>query len=722
MLKEAAKSTFIALTSEQKKDTNGAIEPVLNVETLLLPGIKKFGISQPDQTLVVTKEMLKEQIDRTVKEVFKGKVKTLRDYFKPYLPSTASNIECSRNKGGSIGSFYMDFREEWLKQEKEESRNVIVHDNITYNQVRKKYFGRSDSGINTGLVSCDLYGFKSGFYGDLGREEDELLQWQRDFSREEGRPSNLLLVDPTELEHLYWDDYLFWFEKAFYDVTHDRNFAEIVVLAEPLKTRSITKSSPQVQFCLKPIQKWMHTTLRQLRVTQLIGTPLTPEYINELFETLPEGNCIVSGDYKAATDNLKSWASEEVGDSLFRIIAEEFEEDGSLPSKFISRLKTIFISSLTRHVFLDPEGGPQRHQTNGQLMGEISSFPVLCLVNMAICRFAKEKAEEKLYLIKPRKGFHKDSVMKLGINGDDCIFDGPIGRIRPIWESFAKMVGLESSIGKTYFSRKYCTVNSRVFFREDDNLPWREIPFINFGLLYGKKKSVVIQDNKKLTKKNGKPIEDTIPVHKMGQFLRDLKRTCPNFLWKKVKSRFIYYNMNKLEKTYLSWFLPEWCGGLGLPNDGELSDQDRCIATIIKANYSKFKPVTMTDAPEWLMHQLVLKELPKNMETLHEEFEYRGQRYNTEAMWTKVYSYFTYSLLYSKEQEALTNEVDPERSIKKAIRHNEQILKKAQKQLSDLNVRPMQDSDLNTEVKKTFIPCLVTKEIPSSRGYLPRWI
>ena len=726
MLDQASLKTFEALTDEKYKTMD------IELDTLILKDKNGFSNRYP-----IGRKDLIIQIERTVKELFSGQGKKLDKYFKPYFPSISSNIEDSRSQMGSVGTFYRDFRSEKIKMVKEESRFVSKsEDNVTYQILKKKYFGRTESGIDIGQEKCDLYGHRSEFFGDYGKEEDELLQWKRDFSDEQAEESTLIIADPTELIRLYKEDYFNWFEKAHYDCMNlDSNYAEIVALAEPLKVRCITKSSPKVQLVLKPIQKWLHTTLRKLHIFKLIGSPIDESYINQHFMGLPENNEIVSGDYKAATDNLKSWASEAAGTAIFKIIAEEFETDASYPKNFIRRLKDIFISSLTKHVFLHPNGGIMKHQTNGQLMGEISSFPILCIVNAAMCRFSKEIAEKRPYKLKDNVSKEvlinlryppSTQTMCLGINGDDCIFDGPIGRIRPAWEFITKMVGLESSIGKTYFSRNMCTVNSRVFRREKDSDSWVESKFINFGLLYGRKKSVVIEDDdeKSLKKKSGKQVDDKIPVHKMGQFLRDLKKTTPPPLWKAVKSRFIYYNMNRLENTYLSWYLPEWCGGLGLPNDGELSDTDRIIAAVIKQNYREFKPVPMTDAPEWLMHQLVIKELPHNSMTFSTQFKYKEKTYDIEKSWNELYSFFTYSLLYSKEAEALINNVDQERSIKRAIRHNENVLQRAYKIARNANIAPMSDSDLETEVKRSFLPCLVVNKpmIQSCQGYLPRWI
>lgn len=710
MLDEAALKSFKALTDEPR---------TYPPKVVWVPNLEEGGLDEYE----INDELLESEVRRTVRELFRGKCKNLSNYYKPYFPSSSANMEHGRAQGGSIGSFYAEFRSYVIQYMQEEPQHAHrrqdkTKPNVYEVEVPRLLFGQHDSKIDFGQKQVHYTNLRSSHYGALGEVENEFNETRFKMGTEVPLPGAAITMDVTELDSCWRREFFTWFEKAWYTTgPQDDNRSSIVALAEPLKVRTITKNLPSTQNSNKPIQKLMHTILRQTRVCKLIGAPLDEEFINELFKDLPKDNEIVSGDYKAATDNIRSKYSYIVGDEIFKIFAEESEIESDFPQKFLIKAREIFINSLIHHWFQNPEkGGPRKLQTNGQLMGEITSFPVLCIINAAVCRLSKELAEKKMYKLIPET--KRGILFNCAINGDDCGFDGPKGRIRPIWEAVSAQVGLETSIGKTYFSRNMCTINSRIFRRDDDHADWKMSHFINFGLLYGIKKSVVIReededDPKKteLQKKSGKQVDDKIPVHKMGQFLRDLKKTTPEKLWKKVKSRFIYYNMDRLQKTKLSWYLPEWCGGLGFPDDGELDEHSRKLAHIIKLRFKELKPVSMTDAPDWLMHQLVMKELPDVESVYHKRFEVDGHSFDTEDCWNVAYSYATYSLLYSKEFKELDGASNEYKSVKLAMRHNEKVLLKAQKLLSGemKHITPMIDEDMLSEAKKQYPACLISK-------------
>lgn len=144
----------------------------------------------------------------------------------------------------------------------------------------------------------------------------------------------------------------------------------------------ISKGPPVLYTYLKPFQKFMHGHMRKQKVFRLIGTPVTEKIINEVFHSSAhnEDMQILNGDYKASTDNLRGWVSETLADELCKVLKENgsFEID-----------QTLLVRSLTGHIF-QMKDGSKKPQTDGQLMGSISSFPFLCLANAALCRLALE--------------------------------------------------------------------------------------------------------------------------------------------------------------------------------------------------------------------------------------------------------------------------------------------------------------------------------------------
>jgi len=108
-----------------------------------------------------------------------------------------------------------------------------------------------------------------------------------------------------------------------------------------------------------------------------------------------------------------------------------------------------------------PDGGIKTHrfqQERGQLMGNLLSFPLLCLVN---------------YL-----GFRFFSGCKgpVRVNGDDIVFRGT-PREAKLWMEGVSRAGLTLSRGKTLVDARYFTLNSSMFKAEAAGKP-EAIPMI----------------------------------------------------------------------------------------------------------------------------------------------------------------------------------------------------------------------------------------------------
>jgi len=202
-------------------------------------------------------------------------------------------------------------------------------------------------------------------------------------------------------------------------------------------------------------------------------------------------------------------------------------------------------------------------QKNGQLMGSIMSFPVLCVVNAAVLATVhRMKKGRKLDLYKDQ----------LRVNGDDFVYVSDVHGY-DLWKVVAAATGMEESVGKTFFSDQFLNINSReyqVHVRDVSiirsksyfNLDLTEVPFINLGLLKNLARSGNNDDNEE---KN---------IHMSIKSMEMLK-LCPKALRNGVYDRFLNYNMEELKKVKLPWFIPTEYGGWGLPllmADGQLFD------------------------------------------------------------------------------------------------------------------------------------------------------
>jgi hypothetical protein len=245
---------------------------------------------------------------------------------------------------------------------------------------------------------------------------------------------------------------------------------EAQAILEPLKVRMITAGELKWNGAWSDIQKSMFSKLSefdQFKLTrghsissedsitfQVAGDPKDP--IADL--------SYVAGDFSRATDELKSDATqaalEGFGDETLR------------------RLLTV---NLMKGIIHYPEwtGLDAVRQMNGQLMGSIFSFPLLCVINLAVYRYTWEQ----------RKGFKVpiDSLPVL-INGDDIAFRTSKVFFE-VWKGFTQVAGLIASVGKCYFTKKFFLVNSRLLKCDvQTGLIIGPVPYVNYGLVTGQKK------------------------------------------------------------------------------------------------------------------------------------------------------------------------------------------------------------------------------------------
>lgn len=120
-------------------------------------------------------------------------------------------------------------------------------------------------------------------------------------------------------------------------------------------------------------------------------------------------------------------------------------------------------------------------QLNGQLMGSVVSFPILCLMNL----FAYWESIETYYCEK----FSLKKLLRLFpvlINGDDILFKCSRS-FYDHWKSVIRTYGFEFSAGKNLFCENKCTINSRYYVREDGDL-YRKVDYLNHGFIIGIRK------------------------------------------------------------------------------------------------------------------------------------------------------------------------------------------------------------------------------------------
>jgi hypothetical protein len=282
------------------------------------------------------------------------------------------------------------------------------------------------------------------------------------------------------------------------DQHQKQNRVQPAIILEPMKARIITKPSVGLYSGMHSIQESMWAWLKRFREFELIGRPVSCDDIDYIGRSWQAGMKFNSGDYSAATDNLKSYISEEI----LKFILSELSERDDL-KEVCERAINSFVRSEISYVpdqdFSSKKGGFYKYfdpstcghieevvqQQCGQLMGHILSFPVLCIANY--CSF--------------RMSVSKRPVL---INGDDILFCCN-SREYDSWSTMSKRFGFEPSVGKNLFSDRICQINSVLFrvntvnYGLDALAPQfiyvnsTVIPYVNFGIMTGRKKGTRVE-------------------------------------------------------------------------------------------------------------------------------------------------------------------------------------------------------------------------------------
>jgi len=148
-------------------------------------------------------------------------------------------------------------------------------------------------------------------------------------------------------------------------------------------------------------------------------------------------------------------------------------------------LYNMMLSVLAPHVVSYPKVAgvklPDVLQRNGQLMGSVLSFPVLCLANLGLYLTVRRRTHQWAP--------YRNLLGSVLVNGDDMLYIGS----RAEWDTHIQLgsrIGLAMSVGKAYYHSSYANVNSTSItmnLRVPDSTP-KEIKFLNVGLMVGRHK------------------------------------------------------------------------------------------------------------------------------------------------------------------------------------------------------------------------------------------
>lgn len=318
--------------------------------------------------------------------------------------------------------------------------------------------------------------------------------------------------------------------------------AKVELILEPLKCRVITKGQSLPYHMSQTFQKHAWKTLRKIPAMALIGEPLDASHLTWVFNQTRHIGMVdfdywVSGDYKAATDNLSLDINRCALTSLLDAFqATDLEREVCL--KVLGPHRVHYPDRLsTPEEPLDPIV-----MTNGQLMGSPLSFPVLCAINLVAYWAALEEYTGTT--------FKRDQLPVL-INGDDICFMAN-EEFYAVWKKWIKKVGFDLSLGKNYISKYFVTMNSQGYAVQHTN-HFTRIGALNVGLLLG--------ESAKVGARSG---TESMPIDgKISELLSSANDPSRAF------GRFLHYNPKSVaaitDSGRYNLFAPRELGGIGVP-------------------------------------------------------------------------------------------------------------------------------------------------------------
>ncbi|APG77138.1 RNA-dependent RNA polymerase [Beihai narna-like virus 9] len=247
--------------------------------------------------------------------------------------------------------------------------------------------------------------------------------------------------------------------------------ARVELCLEPLKCRVITKGESVPYFVAQTFQKSMWKALQETGAFKLTSCPVDASMLYGIELSTKDLDLPfdqwVSGDYSAATDGLTL----EVNQCCLRAMLDAFQ---ATPEEREVCSKVLGCHEVSYPDRLDPEanGLEPFHMLNGQLMGSVLSFPVLCAVNLAAYWCALEEYTGRKF---------KKEQLPVLVNGDDILFKANAA-FYEVWKKWVKRAGFSLSLGKNYISPNFITVNSESWLHKGGSY-FRKLPFLNCGLL-----------------------------------------------------------------------------------------------------------------------------------------------------------------------------------------------------------------------------------------------
>jgi len=269
------------------------------------------------------------------------------------------------------------------------------------------------------------------------------------------------------------------------------NLVEPSVVLEPLKGRIITKPSVGAYRNLNGLQDILRRKISKYRQFEVgVKRPIETTDIWYLASDYSVGKGWCSGDYSSATDLLHADFSLTILDHILGPKAKyDWIRESFTGAKISYEKQPLHYEEEelgARYVHWNCTDNGVVQQANGQLMGHVLSFPILCLANYIVFRYS-------YYLMKKK-------APKVLVNGDDILFLCEPDEYQT-WLKVVQEVGFVPSLGKNLFQADICQINSELFrisYIELDQFRRvvrnvEQVPYLNFGLIRNRGKGKEVE-------------------------------------------------------------------------------------------------------------------------------------------------------------------------------------------------------------------------------------
>lgn len=388
------------------------------------------------------------------------------------------------------------------------------------------------------------------------------------------------MISPDQFGGMYWDpsngvtkeirlpswlpDEIYRQQQRKGIFSEERGSAAVKPILEPLKIRMISAGSAASNGYYSRLQKCLWKRLQRFSQFRLTGKSVSTEDIDELRKktALLEQELNVplpfwvSGDYSAATDNLHGDAT----DAAIRSISAD--------PITLKVLRQGLCDTLIDFSKMPVEGVPEPFlMTNGQLMGCVFSFPILCVINIAMYRAALEERFGRKFRVRD---------LPVYCNGDDILFKCD-AELLSIWERKIRDAGFEKSVGKNYVSMETAIINSTYFDMSKEKV--KKVPYLNMGWCTGVKKGGQGYDGEDESFEDIIKIRDQLETS-YDQLLADPEFVPETFSQKEFSRRKSMFDRFRDEIRIWNWprivqtGAPAGCGPIGLGLKDNMSNED----------------------------------------------------------------------------------------------------------------------------------------------------